>query len=135
MATSQGARGSRKGCPNYPIEFKRGLAAQACSPGISVAKLALAHGINANLLFKWRRQYRADQPGVCDGVVEGAPQPVLRPAVPLLPVVETMVAPVEPSAAKESCIEVIFRCATVRICGQVDRAQLEAVLGCLVRRT
>src|SRR4029077_20111678 len=52
-------RASRKGCPNHPIEFKRQLAALACEPNVSVAKLALKHGLNANLLFRWRRQYRS----------------------------------------------------------------------------
>ena len=57
MATNGTTRVSRKGRPNYPIEFKRDLAARACEPGTSVAKLALEHGVNANLLFKWRREH------------------------------------------------------------------------------
>ena len=57
---------SRKGRPNYPIGFKRDLAMQACEPDVSVAKLALKHSINANMLFKWRRQYRAGQFGVAE---------------------------------------------------------------------
>jgi len=35
----------------------------ACTPGTSVAKLALEHGVNTNLLFKWRREYRAGKFG------------------------------------------------------------------------
>ncbi|WP_139819588.1 transposase [Escherichia coli] len=46
--------GRRKGCPNYPPEFKQQLVAASCEPGISISKLALENGINANLLFKWR---------------------------------------------------------------------------------
>ncbi|MDZ9087544.1 transposase [Escherichia coli] len=45
--------GRRKGCPNYPPEFKQQLVAASCEPGISISKLALENGINANLLFKW----------------------------------------------------------------------------------
>ncbi|MFP8176365.1 transposase, partial [Escherichia coli] len=44
--------GRRKGCPNYPPEFKQQLVAASCEPGISISKLALENGINANLLFK-----------------------------------------------------------------------------------
>lgn len=48
--------GRRKGCPNYSPEFKQQLVAASCEPGISISKLALENGINANLLFKWRQQ-------------------------------------------------------------------------------
>lgn len=41
--------GRRKGCPNYPPEFKQQLVAASCEPGISISKLALENGINANL--------------------------------------------------------------------------------------
>ena len=53
--------GSRKGRPNYPRELRERLAAAACEPGVSVAKLARENGINANILFTWRRRYLADQ--------------------------------------------------------------------------
>ena len=51
--------GSRKGRPNYAPEFRREVAMAASEPGISVAKLAQSHGLNPNMVFKWRRQYRA----------------------------------------------------------------------------
>ncbi|QZY97679.1 IS66-like element accessory protein TnpA [Pantoea dispersa] len=51
--------GRRKGCLNYPPEFKQRLVAASCEPGISISKLALDNGINANLLFKWRQHWRA----------------------------------------------------------------------------
>ncbi|EBP1800604.1 transposase [Salmonella enterica subsp. enterica serovar Vitkin] len=41
--------GRRKGCPNYSPEFKQHLVAASCEPGISISKLALENGINANL--------------------------------------------------------------------------------------
>ncbi|MFX2611659.1 transposase [Enterobacter mori] len=50
--------GRRKGCPNYSPEFKHQLVAASCEPGISISKLVLENGINANLLFKWRQQWR-----------------------------------------------------------------------------
>jgi transposase len=39
----------------YPAEFKARLVAECEQPGTSVAKVALAHGINANMLHAWRR--------------------------------------------------------------------------------
>lgn len=50
--------GRRKGCPNYPPEFKQQLVVASCEPGVSISKLALENGINANLLFKWCQQWR-----------------------------------------------------------------------------
>ncbi|EOC9249096.1 MULTISPECIES: transposase [Enterobacterales] len=47
-----GIPGRRKGCPNYSPEFKQQLVAGSCDPGISISKLALENGINANQLFK-----------------------------------------------------------------------------------
>ena len=43
---------------NFPLEFKAKLAARACEPGVSVSRLALEHGLNTNMLFRWRRDYR-----------------------------------------------------------------------------
>jgi transposase-like protein len=41
-------------------EFKQGLVAQ-CQPGVSVSAIALAHGVNANLLRRWINQFRSEQ--------------------------------------------------------------------------
>ena len=59
VTESEAKPGSRKGRPNYDREFRRRLAGAACEPGASVAKLARDNGINANMLFTWRRRYRA----------------------------------------------------------------------------
>jgi transposase len=42
---------------HYSKEFKQRLVCQSLAPGVSAAKIALKHQINANLLFKWRRRY------------------------------------------------------------------------------
>lgn len=42
----------------YPAEFKAQLVAECEQPGASVAKVALAHGLNANMLHTWRRDAR-----------------------------------------------------------------------------
>ncbi|WP_447836230.1 transposase [Aeromonas salmonicida] len=46
---------SSKGRANYSREFKQRLVDAANQPSVSVSKLAQEHGVNANLLFKWRR--------------------------------------------------------------------------------
>ena len=122
----------RKGRPNYPLEFKRQLAQAACEPKVSVAKLALAHGINANMLFTWRRQYRA---GLFDVPLSGA--------ATLLPVsvciaqghtdvqqttMETPAAAAPATTASVGTIEVTFPGAVVRLDGQIDSATLRTVL-------
>ncbi|WP_338925278.1 transposase [Mycetohabitans endofungorum] len=56
VTKSEAKPGSRKGRPNYNPEFRRRLAAAACEPGVSVAKLAQVNSINANMLFTWRRR-------------------------------------------------------------------------------
>ena len=40
----------------FSEEFRRGLVQKKLVPGASVAKIALEHRLNANLLFKWRRE-------------------------------------------------------------------------------
>ena len=139
MAIAGARRPTRKGCPNRAVKFKRELAAAACAPGVSVAKLALEHGVNANLLFKWRRQYRAGDfgapnpahvPAPCGPDLPAAASEVNN-AVTLLPVQ----TPVVEAIAASACIEVVFRNATVRICGAPEVASLRAVLDTLARRS
>ena len=62
-------RGSRMGRPNYARELRERLAAAACEPGVSVAKLARENGINANLLFTWRRRYLVEQQAQSAGLI------------------------------------------------------------------
>jgi transposase len=124
MATAGLQRVSRKGRPNHPVEFKRRLAQAACAPGISVAKLAQEHRINTNLLFKWRRHYRA-------GTAPAAP-------FQLLPVIESVVAVTadtgDHQARLADGIEVVFPVATVRVGRAADPVLLRTVLDCLARR-
>ena len=141
MAIAAVRRPSRKGCPNRAVQFKREIAAAACAPGISVAKLALEHGVNTNLLFKWRREYRAGKFGSPDPMhlIEVPPEcPVAaskpEAAVTLLPV-EVRVGEAQAVAASAASIEVMFRSATVRISGAPEMASLRVVLDTLARRS
>ena len=40
----------------HSAELKQQIIAQCAEPGASVASIALSHGINANVLHKWRRE-------------------------------------------------------------------------------
>lgn len=50
----------RDGRTRYDPEAKRELVAACLRPGVSVARLALDHGINANLLRKWIDRHRSE---------------------------------------------------------------------------
>ncbi|MEJ0003529.1 MAG: transposase [Pararobbsia sp.] len=124
LSTEAAKRSSRKGRPNNPIEFRRQLAQRACEPGVSVARLAMEHGLNTNLLFKWRRAYRA---GEYDG---GALVPVAlvdecaTPAntAPPLP------APSAPASSPTGVIEIRIGTTRIRVDGRPDAATLQWVL-------
>lgn len=40
----------------HSAELKQQILAQCAEPGASVASIALSHGINANVVHKWRRE-------------------------------------------------------------------------------
>ena len=42
---------------SYSVEYKAG-AIKACKPGISMAAVALANGLNANMLRRWMNEAR-----------------------------------------------------------------------------
>lgn len=109
----------RKRRPNYPLEFKRQLAEKACGENVSVAQLALEHGLNTNMVFRWRRELRAGQ---------------LEHSGVLLPVAltpsKTMPAP---SMSDAGLIEIRIGDAVVRIEGSPDIGTLGAVLRSLQR--
>lgn len=127
--SSEASRPSRKGKPNHPIDFKRRLAQQACEANISVSGLAREHGINTNMLFRWRRQYRAGLFNVPSGSAALLPVSLVSPP---------STAEVAPAAPAESTgddssfgIEVVFTDCTVRVGRGVDLAALRAVLALL----
>ncbi|MBA9859923.1 IS66-like element accessory protein TnpA [Ralstonia insidiosa] len=120
VATEAPKRSSRKGIPNHPIEFRRQLAKLACEPGVSVARLAMEHGLNPNLVFKWRRALRAgeyDPVGLLPVTVESPVQEIEQSAS----------APVD-SAVPAGAIEISVGNTRVRIEGSPDEGTLLLVL-------
>jgi transposase len=128
----------RKRRPNFPADFKRQIAQQVCEPGVSVSQLAQQHGINANMLFKWRRHFLA-------GLFDTTPshQVMLPVAIVEAPessasVVKTkrQTDPVTVPAAdagvvRHGVIEIQIADATVRVDGHADLATLRSVIGML----
>ncbi|MDT4332967.1 IS66-like element accessory protein TnpA [Methylomonas sp. MV1] len=72
------------GCCRYDPEAKRELVEACLQPGVSVARMALEHGINANLLRKWINQYREISSSMSPSIPAtlSAFAPVLSMAVP-----------------------------------------------------
>ena len=108
-------------------EEKREIVEEALAAGASVSAVAQARGVNANLLFHWRKLYRA-------GLLSGPEQGEVR----LLPVrVERGRKPqrarhVEPAAEEDGTLEVTLAKAQVRIAGKVNSEVLRVVLRCLL---
>jgi transposase len=53
------AAGGRRSRRSWSDEEKRRIVAEAVLPGASVADIARRHGVNANLVFNWRKTARA----------------------------------------------------------------------------
>ncbi|WP_175948775.1 IS66-like element accessory protein TnpA [Burkholderia pyrrocinia] len=47
--------GRQPGSRNYTKEFREAVAAEANDPNRSIAEVARAHGLNANMVAQWRR--------------------------------------------------------------------------------
>jgi transposase len=109
-------------------EEKRQIIEEALRPGVSVSAVALAHGINANMLFHWRKLYRA-------GLLLNRESGWVR----FLPVkVEEEVEEGKRSRegrvpGESSTIEVSIGKSQVRITGRADAEVVRAVLECLSR--
>ncbi|RYG36766.1 MAG: transposase [Burkholderiales bacterium] len=110
--------------------FKHELVQQSLEPGASVSAIALHGGVNANMLFKWRREHLR--------AAGGASAAVLLP-VTVAPAAEVMTVPasgehaVAPprSALRSGVIELEFAGAQLRLRGPVDEDSLRRVLRAL----
>src|ERR1700682_4207665 len=112
--------------PNFPTEFKRQLVEQSLEPGASVALIARRNDINANLLFKWRRQYLKGAYGLATRLAHTRPEPGHeRPVLwPVKIVPETpALSPIwrrKATEPLENVCEVEFDHARLRIRGDVS---------------
>jgi transposase len=121
----------------WAVGEKRRIVEQTLVVGGSVARVARAHGVNANQVFQWRRQYRRGLLG--SGNTE---------AVSLLPVRVTEALAGEPARSSSTAergageprrrtalgmIQVELPKGQVRITGSVDAESLRVVIECLLR--
>ena len=128
-AAAVGAVSSRKALP--PIkrqhrspELKRQIVEETLAPGASVARIARAHGVNANQVFAWRRRY---QQGLLKAAKRLTPDLLaVRVAEQGMPPGETM-TPHTPSGT----IQVELPKGKLRLTGAVDPEVLRVVLEAL----
>lgn len=107
----------------YDPAFKRAIVEQTLTSGASVARIAREHGINANQLFKWRRQYLL--------ATQDAQSVALLPVTLVAdkPVPNASTSPISSSGTGR--IEITLAGGTVRVQGAVDTATLQQVLSSL----
>jgi transposase len=107
-------------------ESKRQILAECLGPGVSAAEVARRHGINANLLFTWRRQLGAKN-------LSGAGEPVTIVPITVMPERQAPVAPV--SLDFVGRMEIVLAAGERIIVGaDVDAAALGRVVKALLRR-
>ena len=110
----------------WELEEKRRIVEETLVPGTSVALIARAHGVNANLVFSWRRLYQSGQLG-------------RRSEAKLLPVKvmpERWLTPTSTGSSLPSSpatIHIQLQHAQVRIEGSADAMLVRILLECLQR--
>ena len=124
----------------YDAAFKRHLVELSLVPGASVAKIALDHRLNANILFKWRGYHLRELAGATSKPAAGLlPVTVLEPQGTLVPA--SAPAHSSPSAPRRRAamqaggvIEIDLPLARMRLTGVVDLAAVRVVLDALSQR-
>lgn len=111
--------------------LKRDLVERSLQPGASVSALAQEHGINANLLFNWRRLHRRKQGPDTSTTASPTLLPVtVQSDVPAL-TTKPLLPPAAPARAPTGTIEIEIGTARVRLRGSVDDANVRSVLRAL----
>ena len=82
LVTGRKADGRRR----YAPEAKRKLIEAALQPGVSVARLALEHGLNANMLRTWVTRYHRERAAAAAVNSAAASMPSTSAFVPVIPV-------------------------------------------------
>lgn len=104
----------------HPLEYKQQIVAETNRRGASVAGVALAHGINANQLHKWRRDLLRPKAAA----TRNALLPVTVEPTPIL-----IGAPSTESCA--GAIEIELQHARLTLRGRIDLDALQTVLAVL----
>ncbi|MEO6319454.1 MAG: transposase [Polaromonas sp.] len=124
----------------HSAAFKRNLVKLTAQAGASVAAIALEHGINANLLFKWRRA-QSGRPARLKPVTQAVLLPVtIAPFPPAGAIIDSPTPTPTPTptvlasparAPQAGVIEIEVGGARVRLRGSVDPASVRCVLQAL----
>ena len=116
--------------------LKRALVEHSLVPGASVAAIAQEAGVNANLLFNWRRLHlQAQVPAVSTAAAPVLlPVTVVAAAEQTAPMTPTPPGP-SPRMAAPGTIEIDINGARVRLRGAVDEASIRSVLRALASTT
>ncbi len=145
MKTAAGITGTPR--RQHEKSFKAELVEQCLAPGASVAAVALAGGINANLLFKWRRDHLRSQrlssaassssavlvPVHVDSAMD-AEAGRLQSSAPS-PASTAVAVATQRSARSTGIIELDIAGVVVRLRGTVDESSLCSVLRALRQST
>lgn len=110
------------------IAEKRRIVEETLTPGASVARVARAHGVNANQVFGWRRVYLAGRLGEQK---PGMKLLAVRVSQSLPETVPAVRSSADFSKPQPSTIHIELRQAQVRIEGSADRALVRVLLECL----
>jgi len=122
-------RVNRTGRRTYSREYKLEVVEECEVPGTSVAAVALAHRINANLVRRWIVRHRKG------GLVrEPRATATLLPVVLSAPSVRTDEAPPRAKLGSAGVIEIELEAGRVRVRGAVDVQALRTVLEMLAKR-
>ena len=122
-------RVNRTGRRTYSREYKFEVVEECEVPGASVAAVALAHRINANLVRRWIVRHRKG------GLVrEPRATPMLLPVALSVPSARTDEAPPRAKLGGAGVIEIELEAGRVRVRGTVDTAALRTVLEVLAKR-
>lgn len=116
----------------YSIAEKRRIVEESFEPGTSVARVARAHGVNANQVFGWRRLYQRGRLGAAAPVLPAAkllPVTIAEPPVPATP---TMARPTVPASLPTGAIHLQVPRGRVRIEGAVDPEAVRVILQCML---
>jgi transposase len=134
LITVKGPPGTRPKRQHHTIEEKRSIVEETLAEGASVARIARAHGINANQVFGWRRQYLAGRLGGVSRAIKLLPVHVSESSPSLATTTSRECSPsADFSKSTPGTIHIELRHAQVRIEGSADAAVLRVLLECLQR--
>ena len=113
--------------------FKHELVERSLQPGASVAAIAQDNGINANLLFKWRREHlRANgRTALVAPTTAAAALLPVKIESPMPEVTATPTSPLPASRGSTGSIEIDIGGARVRLRGAIDETSVRVVLQAL----